>query len=257
MKLVGRKQRKRRRGRRRRTVKNDEGSLGSCFSHKQQTKHIRGHSWQKHQEEGWDGNNKQIMFMESNVYPTYLIAVCMCEMFLHLLTESQRQRLTPGPTSGGPLGKIKYTVAAMGKRGEEHKKAANIHFPWDKQKHFNAHTVSHTQLSFSLISTSRHWPAGYSSSRLYSLLPHIHSQPSPTTSSCGRRLDFQAQRTSTQRKVSWWKPRWLHVAAYCFTLLLTVEGSVQVTVLNQPTQYHTTHQTHLSVCSNEKAQPGP
>lgn len=41
----------------------------------QETRHIRGHSWQKCKEEGWDRNNKQIMFMDS----IYLIAVCVYE----------------------------------------------------------------------------------------------------------------------------------------------------------------------------------
>lgn len=75
MKLVGREREERRSG-----VKRDKGSLGSCSTHThtqnmQETRHIRGHSWQKCKEEGWDRNNKQIMFMDS----IYLIAVCVYE----------------------------------------------------------------------------------------------------------------------------------------------------------------------------------
>lgn len=60
------------------------------LTHTQSTKHIRGHSWQKHKEGGWDKNNKQIMFMDSSVYPTYLIAVWVCACWISSLYDKDK-----------------------------------------------------------------------------------------------------------------------------------------------------------------------
>lgn len=140
--------------------------------------HQRSQLTKTQRKEGRDANNKQ-MFMESRVHPTYLMAVCFLQCFL---------------TGGAKDLSLLQVISGQNKVDrrclEVTKKHTHTHTRWSKVETLKTHTP--------FFFTHFHFKAP----ACCSLLPHIHSQPSPTSSSCGRRRDFQAQRTLSEREVS-------------------------------------------------------
>lgn len=121
------------------------------------------------------------------------------------------------------------------------------------------HTQIHTHLSSSLISTSRHWPAGYSISGLYSLLPLISL---PTFTYCfvfWKETRFPSPEDFNSDGSELMKASMTSCCSILLTLLLTVASSVEITAINESSpQTTTTPIRHMYLCvvmKKRKTQP--
>lgn len=217
--------------------KKDKGSLGSCFSHI--------HTRPSTSEATADKNAKKKDEARITSRSCLWIAACILHIWwLCVCDESESPDCQPKTkadswsyVSGALLGKMKWTIAAT----RHTKRHTHTSAKW---KHFNAHTDTHKSFFY----THFHFKALACCRRQYCLLPHVHCKPSPSSSSCGRTLDIQTQRTSTQREAS--------ITACCSTLFHSIaySGGGCGGYCNKWTCTIPRHPP-VSVCTNVKAQP--